>query len=158
MNPSFRVAALVAASFVALASCEKSASRPANQPTPATNAEPAQITNAYKVRGIIESLPEAGKPASELMIRHEAINDFVDGQGAVVGMNAMTMPFPKLAPDVTLDGFAVGDKIAFEFSNTWSGPENARRPGWTITSISKLPADTELVFTKKSVPAPDSPR
>ncbi len=160
MNPTLRAAAIAAAAFFALTSCKKGLPSQTSPPTQTAGAVATEITNTYRVRGIVESLPEAGKPASELMIRHEAINDFVDGRGDVVGMNAMTMPFPAIAPSVALDGLAVGDKIAFEFSNTWSGPESARRPGWTIISVEKLPPETELTFAKKSTPPskPSEPR
>lgn len=158
MKTPFAAVALAAAVCFTLQSCTKEPAAPdhngAAKSPPASESE--ALTHTYHTRGIIESIPEAGKPALELMIRHEAINDFVDGSGAVVGMNAMTMPFPRLADGVTLDGVAVGDKIAFSFTNTWRGPAASRRPDWVIDSITKLPADTELVFGKKQTPAPAS--
>lgn len=168
MKTPFAAVALAAAVCFSLQSCTKEpapptegsapaqpgSGDPSNPPAPASAASP--LTHTYHTRGIIESLPEAGKPTLELMIRHEAINDFVDGAGAVVGMNAMTMPFPRLDDGVTLQGLAIGDKVAFSFTNTWSGPAGSRRPDWVINSLTKLPADTELVFGKKQTPAPTS--
>lgn len=151
MKSTLPAVALATACLFACSACDRKTEN--FTPRPQVVGEPASLTHTYQTRGIIESLPEAGKPASELMIRHEAINDFVDGKGAVVGMNAMTMPFPRLSPGVSLEGFAVGDKIAFSFTNTWTGPESARKPGWTVDAISKLPADTELVFGTKTTPA-----
>ena len=159
MKTTSKAVALAAASLFALASaigigCEKPAPGPTQQPSaaqPAPSDSPAH-THTYHSRGIIKSIPVVGNPASELQIQHEAINDFVGASGEVVGMNAMTMPFPNLSDGVTLDGLAVGDKIAFAFTNTWSGPASSRSPRWVIDSISKLPADTELVFEKKQTP------
>jgi Cu/Ag efflux protein CusF len=161
MKNDFAAVALAAAVCFSLSSCTKEPPaeppvKPASPAAPSTSpasADPA--THTYAARGIIESLPEAGKPTLELMIRHEAINDFIDGAGAVVGMNAMTMPFPRLAPGVSLEGLAVGDKIGFTFTNTWSGPAGSRRPEWVIDSITRLPADTELTFGKKQPVAPE---
>lgn len=155
MNKSLGPVAIAACAIGLLAACDKKVEIVKPVVKVGQDDAPA-VVNTYHVRGIIASLPEPGKPASELQIQHEAINDFVDASGVVAGMNAMTMPFPNLAPGVTLDGLVVGDKIAFAFTNTWSGPPNARKPGWVVDSIAKLPADTELVFGKKSTP-PASP-
>lgn len=100
----------------------------------------------YPLRGIIAALPEA--PGKSLMIRHEAIHDFVDSFGEQVGMNSMTMPFERL-PGVDLSGLKPGDKVALVWVVDW-GKNDAR-----ITRIEKLPADTPLVFGKaisKSAP------
>ncbi len=154
MKAPLSAVAIATACFFVCAGCDRGVDTAA-PPSGSQNAnEPAPLTHTYHTRGIIQSLPEANKPTAELMIQHEAINDFVDGKGAVVGMNAMTMPFPRLAPGVSLDGLAVGDKISFSFTNTWTGPEATRKPAWVIDTISKLPAETELIFGKKV--APDS--
>jgi Cu/Ag efflux protein CusF len=94
---------------------------------------------SYPLRGIIAALPEA--PGKSLMIRHEAIHDFVDSFGEQVGMNSMTMPFERL-PGVDLSGLKPGDKVALVWVVDW-GKNDAR-----ITRIEKLPADTPLVFGK----------
>jgi hypothetical protein len=156
MKAPLSAVAIAAACFFVCVACDRGVdtSGPASGPQNAN--EPAPLTHTYHTRGIIQSLPEANKPTAELMIQHEAINDFVDGKGAVVGMNAMTMPFPRLAPGVTLDGLAVGDKIAFSFTNTWTGPETARKPAWVVDNVSKLPAETELIFGKKVTPVPEA--
>lgn len=93
----------------------------------------------YPLRGIIAALPEA--PGKSLMIRHEAIHDFVDSFGEQVGMNSMTMPFER-QPGVDLSGLKPGDKVALVWVVDW-GKNDAR-----ITRIEKLPADTPLVFGK----------
>lgn len=158
MKLTFVAVALATACFLGCSACERKTEVVTPVPAPQDGGEPAPITHTYSTRGIIESLPEAGKPTSELMIRHEAINDFVNGSREVVGMNAMTMPFPRLSEGVTLEGLAVGDKVAFSFTNTWSGPEGSRRPGWVIDAISELPAETELIFGKKATPPPPEPK
>lgn len=101
---------------------------------------------SYTVRGRIVMLPEAGKPASVLQIRHEAIEHFVDSKGKVVGMEAMTMPFPT-AKGLSLAGLAVGDAVEFTFEVRWDGS-----PIYQVTRITELPEGTALEF--ESAPEP----
>ena len=89
----------------------------------------------YSVRGEVVRLPAAD--GRELLIRHEAIPDFVDHQGKTVGMDSMTMPFP-VDPSVSLGGVAVGDKVRFRFRMDWT--KNA----YAVESIEVLPAGTSL--------------
>lgn len=109
----------------------------------------------YTTRGVIRALKDPSNPASELSIQHERIPEFVNGAGEVSGMASMTMPFPTLAPGVSLDGIALGDKVRFTFGVTWNQGVSARYPTWTITAIEKLPPETELVFRAPPAPAPD---
>ena len=157
-----KAAAIAAACFfvssLSVPGCEKPGTSATSTGAASTGqTDPAPITHTYKTRGIIMSLPVPGSPASELQIQHEAIDGFVGASGEVVGMNAMTMPFPRLATGVTLDGLVKGDKVEFTFTNTWSGPAGSRRPDWVVDSMAKLPADTELVFGQKQTPAPGGP-
>lgn len=101
------------------------------------------------VRGQVTSLATEGPGAQPLMIHHEHIPDFVGATGEVhqnadgtPGMKAMTMPFPELAPGVSLEGIDAGDKVAFELSVAWEGT----RPTYWISAIEELPADAELYF------------
>jgi hypothetical protein len=101
------------------------------------------------VHGKIVSLETSPPAAMPLTIRHEAIPDFVGSDGTVYrnndgtpGMKAMVMPFPEVAPDVSMDGFAAGDVVAFDLSVAWNGTA----PTYWISGIEKLPADTELDF------------
>ena len=110
----------------------------APEPTTPTFAE------VYTTRGIVERLPDPQRVGSDLHIQHEQIPEFVGRDGQVVGMRSMTMPFPTLAPDVSLDGLAVGDKVRFTFGVTWSQGTTGRVPTWTVTHIEELPPDTEL--------------
>ena len=112
-----------------------------SSPPPQPDAAEEIIYNTYIMRGRITRMLDRSNPASELFIKHEAINDFKDMDGQAIGMPAMTMPFP-VAKDVSLAGLAVGDIVQFTFRVTWRP-----RQSWQLTSITKLPAGTELDFT-----------
>lgn len=128
--------------------------RPTAGGTPAAATQPAPrqtdttYAQEYTTRGVIQALPGADRPGTDLSIQHEAIPEFVNGAGETVGMRTMTMPFPHLAPGVKLDGLAAGDKVRFTFGVTWSPsttPGATRLiPSWTVTMIEKLPPDTAL--------------
>ena len=94
----------------------------------------------YSSRGIVTQMPGDG-PNEQFRIRHEPMPDFRDAAGEPDPMPAMTMPFPP-GEGVSLDGLAVGDKVSFEFSVVWA----TEHAGWTLTSIEKLPEDTQLDF------------
>lgn len=94
----------------------------------------------YTVRGEIVSVPNASNPASELVIRHEAIPDLVDANGTVIGMESMAMPFPSVADGVSLEGLSPGDKVEFVLRVTWE----RGRARFPIVSIRELPAETAL--------------
>ncbi|MFG0273423.1 MAG: copper-binding protein [Phycisphaerales bacterium] len=111
---------------------------------------PAGDLVRYTVRGEVVALPSPDNPASEMQIRHEPIPDFRSG-GEVVGMRAMTMPFP-VGEGVSLEDIAIGDKVEVAFETRYS-PDTRMVSSYEIVSITELPADTELVFDQ---PAPDS--
>jgi len=111
---------------------------PAQSEGGAPNANAPEAQQSYTVRGRVISLPSSnGKQPFE--IHHEEIPGFVGKSGAVVGMKEMIMPFPDLAPGVTLDGLAAGDLVEFVFEVRWNAP-----PRTLVTRISKLPADAVL--------------
>jgi Cu/Ag efflux protein CusF len=97
---------------------------------PAAPSAPAQT---YVVRGEIVRLPD-GRDSS-IAIRHEAVPDFRDESGKVVGMGAMTMPF-ALAPGVPTAGLAPGDRISFTLEMRWQEERDIAR----VSRIEKLPA------------------
>lgn len=111
-------------------------------------------TDTYEdILGKISALPIEGDPLSQLRIYHEHIPTFRTKQGTVFvnsagvpGMNAMDMEFPP-AEGVSLDGFAIGDKVRFTFDVNWGGER-----AWEVTSIEKLPEDTEIDFSVKPTP------
>ena len=102
---------------------------------------PAVTVESYAMRGEIVRLPAAG--SREMAIRHEAVPDFRDETGKVVGMEAMTMPF-TLVQGVGIDGLAPGDKIAFTLEMRWRDPREIAR----ISRIERLPAGTMLSWKK----------
>lgn len=114
-----------------------------DDPRPAA-ASPTRAPDAtYTTRGIIDTMPTPGTTITRPQIKHVPIPEFKNAQGETVGMPAMVMEFPP-APDVSLDGFAVGDKVELTFAVWWEG----RRGSWLMTHITKLPPDTELNFPK----------
>ena len=99
----------------------------------------------YRLRGEVARLP-AGD--NLLTLHHEAIDDFRDRDGRVVGMDSMTMPFP-LGKDVPLAGVAVGDRVEITLRVDWTAD-----PGVAITTLTKLPAAAPpLVFRPARPPA-----
>lgn len=107
--------------------------------------EPAAPPDVYESRGVVRQLPGEGAPKAEIYIQHEAIAEFKDQDGEVVGMESMAMPFP-VADDQPLTGLAVGDKVAFTFEVQWDGGHPLR-----LTEIAELPAATPLTFEVAAV-------
>lgn len=131
----------VAASPLMLAGCKR-----------APEAEANKIKqDRYTVRGEIMQMPSAQSPLTEFSVRHEAMPHF-RGQGGEMGMDTMTMPFP-LKEGVSLDGFAVGDKVELAFEVDFDAATDALL-GYRATGLTKLPADTVLDFTPLPKPAP----
>lgn len=95
----------------------------------------------YKSQAIVIALPS---DETELILKHEAIPYFVSIEGELVGMQAMEMPFP-LGEGVSLDGIQVDSIVKFTFEVDWN-------PSYFITSITVLPAETELDFSDREPP------
>ncbi len=76
----------------------------------------------------------------DLMLRHEAIDGFVDRDGKAVGMDPMSMPFP-VAEGLSLADLKPGDFIRCTLEVDWQ-----QRSPVKISAIEKLPADTKLTF------------
>jgi Cu/Ag efflux protein CusF len=104
----------------------------------------------YSVRAEIVQLPDPRSRNPELTVRHEAIDEFADASGAVVGMDAMVMPF-GIGPSVSLAGLAVGDKVEVLIAVDWS------RPAFGIERLRKLPEDTALHFGAARARRPRGP-
>ncbi len=131
--------------------------RGAPEPTEATNtpsrglpqsvddgvvADTATVDRYEGVRGRITAVPIEDSPTvRDLRIHHESMPNF-KGKTGKLGMNAMTMPFP-LGEGVTLEDFAIGDAVQFDFEVDWE----ASPPYW-VTAMRKLPADAKLEFEK----------
>lgn len=94
---------------------------------------------AYTVRGEVVQAPAPVASGAQVLVRHEAIDDFVDATGKVVGMDAMVMPF-DVAPPLTAKDLAVGDKVEVRFSMDWKGPR------LRVERMERLPPGTPLRF------------
>jgi len=93
----------------------------------------------YVVRGEVVQPPSPVAAGTQVLVRHEAIDDFVDASGKVVGMDAMIMPFDAPTPVVARD-LAAGDKVAVRFSMDW------KEPRLRVEGIERLPPGTVLRF------------
>lgn len=110
----------------------------------APEAEDATVEPAtYTVRGRVLEMPTG--PGEDVRIEHEAIDDFVDYRGEVVGMDAMTMSFPLA--DGAAGDVAAGDIVEFTLRVDWNA-----EPLSTVTQLEKLPPETELVFGRAEPP------
>lgn len=110
---------------------------------PAGAASDAQM---YVIRGEVISVPQAGKPGTQFIVKHEPIDNFRDASGQIVGMSTMGMPFTP-GKDVLLEGIRPGDKIEMRWVIQWK-PEAKEY----VESVQKLPAETQLRFGKASPP------
>jgi hypothetical protein len=136
-------AAVLAAAALAASGCgDRGRDRPA---------EGAAGLRRYTVRGEVVQLPPPAAGVRRAVVRHEAIDGFVDGTGATVGMAAMTMPF-DVAPTVALDGVRAGDKVEMTLAVGWSPPV------LRIDALRKLPPDTALEFRAARPPPATGPR
>jgi hypothetical protein len=88
-------------------------------------------------------LPAKDRPTAELVIQHEAIDDFLN-PGGRMGMASMEMPLP---PDksIVLSDFAKGDIVEFDLA-VWYTEKFASIESYRVTRMKKLPADTQLHF------------
>ena len=94
----------------------------------------------YTTRGQVVQLPDPANPGTGLTLNHEAVDQFVDRQGELVGMDPMSMPYP-VAKDVSLEGIQVGDVVEFKWHVDWDAEPSAE-----IIGVRKLPAGTKLDF------------
>jgi Cu/Ag efflux protein CusF len=137
MTSKYPGLALLLALLFAVAACggDSSADESAESAAKAETADEAPV-HTYTVRGRVEVLPNEDQ--ERIQIFHEEVSDFVNQQGEVSGMAAMSMPF-GVADDVSLEGISEGDIIEFTFQVDWTTPEVSR-----VTAIEKLPEGTEL--------------
>ena len=131
---------------------EPPASASPSSSSASVDAEVESSRHHYTVRGKVVELPAEGDARGSFRVHHEAIDDFRNPQGEVVGMSSMAMPFPP-AEGLDLGGLKVGDKVELDFTVDWSP---ARR-GWFATAVRVLPSETELEFEAASAPATNDP-
>ena len=100
----------------------------------------AGASRAYTVRAQVLQLPDPANPGTGITLNHEAIDDFVDRSGEVVGMDPMSMPFP-VADGVSLDGIQAGDVVEIELRVDWDA-----EPAVAVAAVRELPPGTKLDF------------
>ena len=91
------------------------------------------------MRGEVVRPPSPVVAGMEVLVRHEAIDDFADATGKVVGMDAMVMPF-EVATLLVPRGLSVGEKVEVRFSMDW------KEPRLRVERIERLPPGTGLTF------------
>jgi hypothetical protein len=104
-----------------------------------------EAPRGYTVRGELVAPPSPVTAGTQLLVRHEAIPDFVDAAGKVVGMEAMVMPF-DVAPAVLPKDLAVGDKVELRFTMDWKVPR------LQVVRVERLPPGTPLRFGSERAP------
>ena len=97
------------------------------------NADLPQSDFQYSIEGLIRSIPKDNQGVKELIIQHEAVPDYRDETGKVVGMHAMTMPF-YLAEELPIEGLKAGDRVKFKLE-AWQKPRFKE----LITQIEVIP-------------------
>lgn len=70
----------------------------------------AEDAYTFTVHGVVKALPGKGLAQNEILVKHEAIPEYRDESGKVVGMMAMTMPF-YLRDVASLKDLQVGDRV-----------------------------------------------
>lgn len=100
----------------------------------------------YTVRGQVTQLPDPNNPGTGLYLNHEAIDDFVDRDGEMVGMDPMNMPF-QVDEGVSLEGIGAGDVVEIKLRVDWGAETEAE-----IVEIRELPPGTKLEFRAAKPP------
>lgn len=146
-NAVWCLALAVLSSTLAGCGADRRAASTARVSSAVTPATAAEADGVYRVRGEIARLPASS--GGEISIRHESIPGFRDREGNVVGMMAMIMPF-GVAPDASLAGLAVGDRVEFRLEIRWRSS-----PPAAVGDFRRLPPDTRLEFDEPQ-PGPGS--
>jgi Cu/Ag efflux protein CusF len=97
----------------------------------------------YTVRGQVVDVVDDPVNGPTARIHHEPIPSF-ESQGEIVGMHAMTMPFP-LAEGLDATALTSGAIIEFSFRVSYSA-ESQLAESWELTEFTVLPETTELIF------------
>ena len=137
MKRAFRIIAMLGAIIAAGCSHGQRNDQPAGA---------ASDARMYVIRGEVISVPQAGKPGTQFIVKHEPIDNFRDASGQIVGMNTMGMPFTP-GKDVSLEGIGPGDKVEMRWIIQWK-PEAKEY----VDSVQKLPTETQLRFGEAHPP------
>ncbi len=144
---------LCAGTLAGFAACDR------KPPTSSAITPPPPRTpdHTYTVRGEVIELPD-GRPQSAFRVKHEAIDNFADGTGKIVGMGAMVMEFPlppqPHGPEINSANLKRSDKVEITFAVWWKGEPPIRYPDYLVTALKRLPADTALEFRPAKPPKP----
>ena len=111
-----------------------------------TPAEVESDAREYVIRGEVISVPEAGKPGMQFIVKHEPIDNYRDAGGRIVGMDTMGMPFTP-GEGVSLEGIMPSDKVEIKWVMQWKPKAKEY-----VESIRKLPAETQMKFGKANPP------
>ena len=84
----------------------------------ACGAEQEPNGKRYDVDGVVRGIDRSGE-TTRLTIEHEAIPDFVDIDGQVVGMDAMTMTMSVWSGASVPATLIVGDAVRFRLDVDW---------------------------------------
>ena len=95
-------------------------------------------TESYSVRGVVIRLAPEDNGKGRIVILHEAIKDFKNQEGEVVGMDPMAMSF-GLKEKGMLSSVEMGDKVSINFSMRWK-----KEPRMMITAMQRLDQKVEL--------------
>ncbi|HWM94299.1 MAG TPA: copper-binding protein [Thermoanaerobaculia bacterium] len=101
----------------------------------------------YTVRGQVTQLPDPNNPGTGLYLNHEAIDDYVNRSGELVGMDPMTMSF-LVDEKVPLEGIQAGDYVELKLRVDWE----AETGQVEIVELRELPPDTKLVYRAAKPP------
>lgn len=93
---------------------------------------PPPVEHTYTVAAEILKISAPDAPRREVLLAHDAVPDFVDIDGKVVGMAAMTMPFP-VSPSVDLSAYQPADRVRATFVVRFHGS-----PAYEVTRLEKI--------------------
>ena len=99
----------------------------------------------YNAQGVVISVEAADQGAKRVTILHEAITDFKDPSGKVVGMSPMPMTF-MAAPGLSTSGINPQSKVRFTFEVHWDSHERL-----ILKEIHSIDAATQLDLNGYSV-------
>jgi Cu/Ag efflux protein CusF len=136
---------LALAAALSLTACEAEPETPVEE-DPAAEIEIPQGATTYTLRGRVVELPDPADPTTGLYIHHEPIDDFVNMDGEVDGMDSMTMPFAA-GDGVSLGSLNAEDKVEFDLTVDWEGD-----PMMEVTRIERIDPGTQLEFRKARPP------
>jgi len=134
---------MIAITLLCAWGCKRDTAESRDTKAPTGESAPA---HTYSLEGVIRAIPAPVAEGQIVTILHQAIPDFRNVEGDVVGM--MSMPMPFLLPDgFDLKSLNVGDAVKFTFVVDWKSKLPTQ-----ITSIETLPKDHKVDFQGTAAP------